>query len=153
VSVGVGEFAEKLEWLPSVVRLVPLEKCEMFIGYAPQVPGAVLNECLWRAFKRKLDAIRDSARILLSNSTSEIIERVAVAARELASHDSNFAREDVARLRKDIDATIVGEDIRIGMNDMFPEPVHVFVCPMEETLDFFELIQGAASFASAGISA
>src|ERR1039458_4409811 len=32
VTVGVGEVAEKLEWLPSLVRLKPLEKCEMFVG-------------------------------------------------------------------------------------------------------------------------
>jgi hypothetical protein len=68
MPIGVGELAEKLEWLPSVVRLKPLEKCEMFTGYSPQKSVTILNKLIWTAFTRKLDGIRGSARVLLSNS-------------------------------------------------------------------------------------
>lgn len=155
VPVGVGEFAEKLEWLPSVVRLKPLEKCEMFIGYAAQVPVAVVSEAVWRTFKRKLDAVRHSARILLlSKSARQVIQCVAQATSELANDNTNFSRENIASFGKEAEALLVGEQIRVRVDNVLPEPAQMFLCPREEGLDFLELIQhAAASLVSTGVSA
>lgn len=71
-----------------------------------------------------------------------------MTARELADHNPCFPRDYVARLRKDVKPTIIGGNILIGMCDIFPEPAQMFLCPREETLDFFELIQRAASLSS-----
>lgn len=144
MPVGVGEFAEKLEWLPSVVRLKPLEKCEMFIGYSSEVSGAVLPEAIWRAFKRKLDAVGNSARLLLGKSTGQVIECVAQAARELAYDDADFRGENIAGLWQKREPLLVGGEIRIGMNNEVLQPFQVFLCPREECFDFLELVEHAA---------
>jgi hypothetical protein len=120
MPVGVGEFTEKLKWLPSVVRLKPLEKREMFIGDSLEKPASVPREALFGTFKRKLDAFRDAARFLLSQSAGEVIERVAQAARELANYDADFGRENVARLLKDVEPVPVSKQIRIRMGNGIP---------------------------------
>jgi hypothetical protein len=130
MPVGVGEFAEKLEWLPSVVRLKPLEKCEMFIGYTPEKSVAVLREAVWRAFKGKLEAVRNSALVLLlPKSAGQVVECIAQATRELADDNSDSCSENISRLRNDIKPLLIGGEIRIGVNNILPEPFQVFLCP------------------------
>lgn len=152
VSVPIREVAEQAEpvWIGSVIRLKPLEKCDVFVADAFQVGIPVTRETLWAAFDRKLDLFADAARILLRYGTREIVERVAQATCKLANHDSDFSREDLARLGRKIVPAIVGSEIRVGVNDVFSEPVQVFACPTYEEFDFFELVQCAASARSFG---
>jgi hypothetical protein len=151
VTVGVGEFAKEIKWLPSVVRLKRLEKCNMFTAdtFEIAIPHTLTREAIWQTFKRKLDALGDASRILLGKNTSKVIQCIAQAACELAHDDHELRDKYIAGSFNKIKPFIAGEEIRIGQYDSFPQPVQVFVCPREESLDFLELVHRAASFASA----
>jgi hypothetical protein len=133
VTVGVGEFADKLEWLPKLVQLKSLEKSEMFIGYTPEESVAILREAIWRAFKRKLDAIRNAALvILLPKSTGQVVQCITQAARTFANDNTDFSGVKIARFWKDLEPLLIGGENRIGVNDILAKPLQMFLCPREE---------------------
>jgi hypothetical protein len=114
MPVCVGEFADQGEYLPSVVRLKPLEKREMFISDALKVSGTVGREILWAAFNRKLDAMELSLRILLRHDSRGVIERVSHATCALANDDSHLSGKDVARLWRDVVPVLLAERLGFG---------------------------------------
>jgi hypothetical protein len=148
VPVPIGEIAQEPDpiFIGSTVRLKPLEKCEMFIPDTLKIGVAMIPEALWAAFNRKLDLFADSARILLAKSTGEIVQRVAQAACELANYDSNRACVNIARFRRDIVPSLFGNEVWVRMDGVLPEPFQVFTCPIQQEIDFLELIQHAAKY-------
>jgi hypothetical protein len=147
VPVQVGEIAQESDpvFIGSTVRLKPLEKCEMFIPDAFKIELAMTREALWAAFNRKLDLFANAARILLSKSTSEIVQGIAQAACKLTDDESEFACEQIAGLREHVVPRLLGDEIRVGADDMLPQPFQVFACPIQQEFDFLELIEHAAN--------
>lgn len=144
VPVRVGEFPDLCEFVPSVVRLKRLEQCEMF-GDTFQVSGAVTFEALRRIFDRKLDALGRSAGLLLSKRPSDIVKCIAQAACELANANADNACKEIPGLWQDVEPELTGDQIFIRVNDVLPQPFQMFVCPIQQELDFLELIEHAAS--------
>ena len=146
VPVPVGERLEVLEPIPSVVRLVPLNFCEMYVADSFEVGVPPSLELLWSIFNRKLDALADSTGVLFSKNAHQIIQCVAQAARTLADTYSDVERvEFVNRRFLNEPPTILSQEIGIRMDDAPCEPLHLFACPYEHSLDFVELVQLAAN--------
>jgi len=151
MSVRVGVVAENLESVPSVVRLVSLEKCDMLIGNALEKPVPVSFEALYATFNRKLDTVAHDARLrlLFGKSASRIVQCVAKAACVLAEDNPYPSDIQIERLLSDVEAQFLGNKISIRVNDTLSEPLQMFVCPFQQEFDFLELIQHAAFLASA----
>lgn len=137
VFVEVGEVAEKCNPAPSLVRLMPLEECEMFFPKPFEQQTAPIFEEIWRVFNRELDSIGNFARTLLDHDASDIIERASQAVRKLPDYNSDPGDREIVRMFADdhIRVTIVGDGILVNMRNVALQPRQVFVAPLYQSLD------------------
>lgn len=127
----------------SVVRLQPLEQCDVFVADAFEKGRAVSLEELWRIVNRKLNAgISRKAGIRLRELNDEIVETAPQCVGELANHDANVRQHLikeignlVSSVRIILDDTAVTAQV-LNKCDFGLQLRQVLVCPPQLSLDF-----------------
>lgn len=143
VFVKIGEVAEKCDPVPSLVRLIPLEECEMFFPESFEQNAAPVFEEIWRVFNRKLDSVGNFARVLIDHDAGDIVERASQAICELSDYNSDPGDSEVVRIFKGnhVQITIAGDGILVNMGNVALQPRQVFVTPLYQGFDLIEFIQ------------
>lgn len=143
--VEIGEFTEQLYPLASLVRLIPLERCDAFLVDAFEEGIPPTREALWRVLNRKLDLISDAARIQFRERASEVVKRIAHAGCAFADTDLNVHRNDIERLIADARVKIIGGEIVFRIENEIFEPRQVFATPIQKGIDFIKLFEHSMS--------
>jgi hypothetical protein len=84
VFIDVGESVQKLE-VRSVVRLEPLDQCDVFVAEMFETARPILLKELWSIIDRKLSAILLVPRMDTSANKNNVVERCAKVENDLAN--------------------------------------------------------------------
>ncbi len=148
--VEVGEFAEQTQTLPSIVRLAFLDHCDMYIADAFEKAIPPTDEDIMSVFNRKLDLIAHRITgILLSQGASDVVQGGAQGIGEFPDVDSDarkiFLKPLFQIFASGVQLRIIGtgaDGIQlVSAAAKFFQPRQMFFCPIEQGVDFFDLIQ------------
>jgi hypothetical protein len=146
VLVEVGEVSEQCHTIPSRVRLALSDQCDVWFADSFEMGLAPSLEDIWIVFKRKLNLIADTARILVREGARDVIQGIAQAVGKFPDPNLGFGRQLIDEILHEFSTEcrirIIGQDIRIVTSGKgISNPRQMFVCPIDQGLDFIERLR------------
>lgn len=138
VFVEIGELAQVLHPVPTIVWLKPLEQNYAFLPDAFELGVAPLQEDLSAVFNRELNAVADRARVLLRDGAGHIVKSIPKAICAFANPNSYVGRDAVEGLGEGVDIRVIGDDTIVRMPNKIFQPRQVFATPIDHGVDFLK---------------
>jgi hypothetical protein len=149
--VFVGQNPQTCKPIRTIVRLNPLEQCDVYVADAFEKCITMTPKRLFAIFNRELDEMADLLRagVLEGNQCRKIIEGRTEAIGELADDHPKFRRSILGAINVRLDSfdtarpdiNVIGNQFRIAANVFDPilQIRQMFMCPAHLTFDVEKL--------------
>jgi len=118
--VAVGEVAKPTRPVASIVRLQPLNLCDVFVADAFEVGLAPKPEALFRVLDQKLSSFLLAPGVEPGEIENQVVQRTAKALNDIADSQAHFREWIWDRVLDSIEVHLQGNDIALA----FPERVY-----------------------------
>ncbi len=135
--VWVRDFADALRPVASIVRLQFLDRCDMGLAEALQVPRSKTLELLWGVHDEELRTALQGARVSSGECVDEVVECRSQIVDGLADEDTEYDRRLLDGLARDfaryVRLTLWGNQLALSFSEgIYPRPklLNMLACPL-----------------------
>lgn len=135
VFIDVGESVEKLERREAIVRLEPLNDCDLFVAEKLEITGPILLKELWGRVDRKLCSVLLGTSVDSCESEDHVVEGRPGMVDVFADKAQSLIVDDVLKIEKNlrtIRLTLTSSHIKCVLGDLLNHEfqlIELFPCP------------------------